>query len=57
MFLSSLSNSLQGELDKMVSNMEGHLAEVDRIAGVEHMNETHEIKLSNLRSSHLKLPN
>jgi hypothetical protein len=56
MFLSSLSNSLQGELDKMVSNMEGHLAEVDRIAGVEHMNETHEIKLSNLRSSHLKLP-
>ena len=50
MFLSSLGNSLQKELDKMVSNMEGHLSEVDRNAGVEHMNETHELKLSTLRS-------
>lgn len=45
----SLSNSLQGELDRMVSSMEGHLSEVDRIAAVEHMNETHQIKQSTLQ--------
>ena len=55
MVLSSLSKSLQKELDKMVSNMEGHLSDVDRNAGVEHMNETHELKLSMLRSFSLTL--
>ena len=41
----SIGNSLQGELNTMIENMESHSTEVDRIAGIEHMYETHEIKM------------
>jgi len=43
--LQSLGKSLQGELNNMIQSMETHRKEVDRVAGVEHMNATNELKL------------
>jgi hypothetical protein len=48
MIFSSIGKSLKDEVDSMVASIEQNGKDVDRVASIEHMNDTRDIKIGML---------